>query len=93
MTSAKVVRLHSSCISGIVNRTKTLSLESLSNKDPMGQSNNREQAVVRYISSILLGEIIAESEVTDVHSFEYILSVGCYSILGIKRIERAWERV
>ena len=42
----------------------------------MGESKNKEKAVVRYTSSILLGEIMAEFEVTDVHSFETIPSAG-----------------
>ena len=89
MISAKAVRLHSSSISGIVNRTKTLSLESPANKDAICKSDNKEKDVVRYTCSMSVGEIIAESEVTDVTSFDFILSVGCSNMLGIKRIERA----
>ena len=54
MISVKVMRLHSSCTSGIVNRTKTLSLGSLSNKDVMGESDNKGKGLVRYTSSDFL---------------------------------------
>ena len=83
------MRLHSSCISGIANRTKTLSLESLANKDAICKSDNTEKAVVRYTCSTFVGVIIAESEATGIYSLESILLVGCSSMLGIKRIEGA----
>ena len=84
MISANVVRLHLSCVSGIVNRTKTLSYETLSNKDVMGESDKEQKAVVRWTGSGFPRETVAESEVRDVHSFESMFSVDCSSI---KRIE------
>ena len=68
-------------------------MESPANKDAICKSNNKEKAIVRYTCSMSVGEIIAESEAKDIHSFDDILSLGCANMLGIKRIERAKKEV